>query len=137
MPARTARVQGAVFSLIVFSRNPMLYVCSCRGSAQGFAQQRRELLRFLEEGVVDVGRLQHFQRGRAAQAALQLAEVGQRYQPVGGKADQGGRQRHPLRLHIVQVDGLGQREEALRVEALDKAAPLVFQVVLDREVEAV
>ena len=40
-------------------------------------------------------------------------------------------------VHVVQVDRLGQRQEALGIEALDETAPLMLQVILDRKMEAV
>ncbi|MDW8480079.1 MAG: hypothetical protein RML12_10200 [Xanthomonadales bacterium] len=85
----------------------------------------------LEEGVVAVGRGEHGERGAAS--LRELLHVGARHQPVLGHGQQ--EQRHPaqrLGILLVQVEGLGEGEEALGGEARREALALHPQVALHR-----
>ena len=106
------------------------------GSYQRLTQQRRELFGFFQKAVVSVRRIDNLKLGRTAQSSLQLEQIGQRHQPIRRKADQRYRHGNIFWSDFVQVDRLGQGEESIGIEALDEAEALVFEVVLDRKMEA-
>ena len=72
---------------------------------------------------------------RAGEAVAQFAQGRQRGELVGDRAHDQRRRGDGLRLDPVQVDGLGQREEALRVDPRGERIAPAAEIVADVEAE--